>query len=138
MAGKTGTTNDYVDGWFMGVTPDLVVGTWVGGEDRWVRFLSLRDGIGAKMARPFYAKLLNRLEQDTSVAYNPDHRFFQPPGDLGIVINCDEYQQEGRVVTFDEDKGTIREDESFGDDFFNDELQNLPARDSTNEENEEF
>ena len=38
MGGKTGTTNDYVDGWFMGLTPDLVVGTWVGGDDRWIRF----------------------------------------------------------------------------------------------------
>ncbi len=138
VAGKTGTTNDYVDGWFMGVTPDLVVGTWVGGDDRWIRFLSLRDGIGAKMARPFYAKLLNRLEQDSTADYNKDHRFFRPPGDLGIVINCDEYQQEGRIQNFDTEDGTIREDESFGDDFFGDELERRPLRDSTSEENEEF
>ena len=44
MGGKTGTTNDYVDGWFMGLTPNLVIGTWVGGEERWIRFRTLSYG----------------------------------------------------------------------------------------------
>jgi len=91
IGGKTGTTNDYVDGWFMGITPTLVVGTWVGGEDRWVRFRSLRYGIGATMARPFFAKLLQKLEKTEGVDYDNTARFNRPPGDLGIVMDCGEY-----------------------------------------------
>ncbi len=62
VGGKTGTTNDFVDGWFMGITPSLVVGTWVGGEDRWIRFLNIEDGQGSVMARPIFSKLIAKLE----------------------------------------------------------------------------
>jgi penicillin-binding protein 1A len=63
LGGKTGTTNDFTDGWFMGVAPRLVVGTWVGGEDRWIRFLNrIDDGQGARMARPIFADFIQRLE----------------------------------------------------------------------------
>lgn len=51
--GKTGTTNDFVDGWFMGITPGLVIGTWVGAEDKWVHFRTSSNGQGARMAKPF-------------------------------------------------------------------------------------
>ena len=112
IGGKTGTTNDYVDGWFMGITPDLVVGTWVGGEDRWIRFRSLRYGIGAVMARPFFAKLLQKLEHTPDVDYDKNARFFRPPGDLGIVIDCDEYKSAPRNE--DESDNPFTE-EMFGD-----------------------
>jgi penicillin-binding protein 1A len=91
VGGKTGTTNDYVDGWFMGITPNLVVGTWVGGDDRWIRFLTIEDGQGAKMARPFFAKFVKKLETDPKSGYNFSQKFKIPPGDLGITINCGEY-----------------------------------------------
>lgn len=93
VGGKTGTTNDYVDGWFMGVTPSLVVGTWVGGDDRWIRFLTIADGQGAKMARPYFAKLMKKLESDPKSGYDPNKRFKIPPGDLGITIDCGEYNK---------------------------------------------
>ncbi|HMN91031.1 MAG TPA: penicillin-binding transpeptidase domain-containing protein, partial [Saprospiraceae bacterium] len=64
VGGKTGTTNDYVDGWFMGVNPQLVVGTWTGGEDRWIRFRSIGEGQGAHMAKPFFREFIKRLEAD--------------------------------------------------------------------------
>jgi penicillin-binding protein 1A len=113
VGGKTGTTNDYSDGWFMGVTPRLVVGTWVGGEDRWIRFLSLSDGQGARMARPIFAGFVSRLEKDNKAGYDTNARFKRPPGDLGIEINCAAYQNTGT--------GTDEEEE-FSPDPFNDEL----------------
>ncbi len=91
VGGKTGTTNDYVDGWFMGVTPSLVVGTWVGGDDRWIRFMTIADGQGAKMARPYFAKFIKKLETDPKSGYDFNKKFKVPLGDLGITINCGEY-----------------------------------------------
>lgn len=120
LAGKTGTTNDYVDGWFMGMSPDLVVGTWVGGDDRWVRFRSLRLGIGAKMARPIYAKLIKRLENDPEADYDVKARFYRPPGDLGIELDCESYNQDRGPYGGMEGDG--EENEDFGDEW-GDELE---------------
>jgi penicillin-binding protein 1A len=63
VGGKTGTTNDFVDGWFMGITPDLVVGTWVGGADRWIRFRLPSLGQGSYMAKPFFQRFMKRVEK---------------------------------------------------------------------------
>lgn len=113
VGGKTGTTNDYTDGWFMGVTPRLVVGTWVGGEDRWIRFLSLADGQGARMARPIFASFINRLEKDPKSSYDFNARFVRPPGDLGIETNCAAYESS---------LGPAGDEEDFSPDIYNDEL----------------
>lgn len=94
IGGKTGTTNKHVDGWFMTVTPDLVVGTWVGGEDPWIRFLNIREGQGARMARPFAGKFLRLLEADTTGIYNKNLRFPIPEGEDLVITNCDEYEKE--------------------------------------------
>lgn len=91
VGGKTGTTNNYVDGWFMGITPTLVVGTWVGGDDRWVRFLTLYDGQGSRMAKPFFKEFLSRLENDPQSGYNWQARFARPTGDLSIGLDCDDF-----------------------------------------------
>ncbi len=94
VGGKTGTTNDYVDGWFMGVNPQLVVGTWTGGEDRWIRFRSIGEGQGAHMAKPFFREFIKRLEADpNSSGWDVNAKFYRPPGDLGIELNCNEYQR---------------------------------------------
>lgn len=114
VGGKTGTTNDYTDGWFMGVTPRLVVGTWVGGEDRWIRFLSLSDGQGARMARPIFADFVQRLENDKSAGYDYNARFERPAGDLGIEIDCSKYQGAYGPAGGDE--------EEFAPDLYNDEI----------------
>jgi len=116
VGGKTGTTNDYVDGWFMGITPNLVVGTWVGGEDRWIRFRSLTYGQGAFMAKPFVKNFIKRLEESEEVDYDPDAKFYRPPGDLGIEMNCDEYERQ--AFDFGEDES---ENEGFSEDLFGDE-----------------
>jgi penicillin-binding protein 1A len=91
VGGKTGTTNDYVDGWFIGITPTLVVGTWVGGEDPWIRFLSLADGQGSVMAKPFFKAFLTRLENSTAVDYDATARFVKPVGGLDIETDCAKY-----------------------------------------------
>jgi len=113
VGGKTGTTNDFTDGWFMGISPRLVVGTWVGGEDRWIRFLSLADGQGARMARPIFAGFMSRLEKDKNSGYDSNARFIRPAGDLGIEINCQVYQ-DGLPPTGGSD--------DFSPDIFNDEI----------------
>ena len=118
--GKTGTTNDHTDGWFMGITPGLVVGTWVGGEDKWIRFLSFANGQGSRMARPFFSEFLKKLETTPGVDYDPTLRFEKPSDDLGIEIDCEQYEinnptraiENGEDDFFDEDFG-----EDFEDDF---------------------
>ena len=92
IGGKTGTTNDYVDGWYMGVTPSLVVGTWVGGEDPWIKFNTLADGQGAVMARPFFKSFLARLENSNNTDYDPNARFPVPEGGLDIETDCSKYR----------------------------------------------
>ncbi len=136
LGGKTGTTNDYVDGWFVGISPDLVVGTWVGGDQRWIRFLSLSDGIGARMARPFYANFLKRLEADETVDYDKEARFIIPPGDIGIVLDCEIYES---PIPDDQREGFFgdEEDESFGGDLFGDEDFGSP-KDTSDLEEEDF
>lgn len=129
FAGKTGTTNDYTDGWFMGLTPNLVVGTWVGGEDRWVHFRSLDMGQGAYMARPIFAHILKELESKTDIDFDPKARFYRPPGDLGIEINCNVYKSAG--ANQDEMDFNFREDQ-FGDEEITDTTKGAkkpPVRD---------
>jgi len=116
--GKTGTTNDYRDGWFMGVTSDLVVGTWVGGENTWIRFLSITDGSGGAMARPFYWDFMKRLENDKLVDVSKE--FFQPEGEL-VVLDCDRYDKEKLPSKVELDK--IKKNKEFNDDFDDEEFQ---------------
>jgi len=76
--GKTGTTNDYADGWFMGITPNLVTGTWVGGDEKWVRFYTLDDGQGFVMARPVFQKYMKKIEASKEIGFNSDATFADP------------------------------------------------------------
>ncbi len=78
--GKTGTTNDNADGWFMSFTPDLVSGTWVGGEDRYIHFNNMAQGQGASMALPIYGKYIRKVYDDPSLPYTENSRFEFPSG----------------------------------------------------------
>jgi len=111
VAGKTGTTNDYKDGWFVGFTPDIVISTWVGGDQEFIRFNTLANGQGAVMARPYFVKLLTKLEADNRLGYGKNSVFMKPEEEL-IEIDCSKYESgiptddiEGNVKTteFDED-----------------------------------
>ena len=95
VGGKTGTTNDYRDGWFMGITPRLVVGTWVGGDDQWIRFLTIADGQGSAMARPFFAKVMAKIEKANLRGYDATAQFVTPSGNLGIELDCGQYREIG-------------------------------------------
>lgn len=93
VGGKTGTTNDYSDAWFMGITPQLVIGVWTGADDKWIRFLSLNDGEGYTNARPIAIKILQSLERDTTGIYDYKSNFPKPPAAFADLINCVKYKQ---------------------------------------------
>src|SRR5690606_12810060 len=69
IAGKTGTSSDYVDGWYMGLTKDLVTGVWVGNDERSIHFKSSSTGEGAHTALPIFGKFMEKLYQDESSGY---------------------------------------------------------------------
>ncbi len=117
--GKTGTTDDYVDGWFMGISPELVIGTWVGGEYNWIRFLSIRHGSGGAMARPYYLKLMQKLERDPSINLNRDAFFKVPEGDR-IVTDCSQYEKK----TFHKDETDRAKKIKVINDTWDEEFQN--------------
>ncbi len=77
MGGKTGTTQNNSDGWFMGYTPSLVSGVWVGGEDRDIRFDGMAEGQGAAMALPIWALYMKKVLNDPSVGYSANEVFEQ-------------------------------------------------------------
>lgn len=117
--GKTGTTNDFVDGWFMGISPDLVVGTWVGGDYNWIRFLHIRDGSGGKMARPYFLNFMKKLENDPTIQLNKNSVFKIPSGDR-IVTDCSQYQRTETVPADEVEKMRkvkVIQDEFDGDEF---------------------
>ena len=78
MAGKTGTTNDNSDGWFVGYTPSLSFGAWVGGDERDVHFSSMAYGQGAASALPVVALFLNKVYADQSLPYSIEETFEIP------------------------------------------------------------
>lgn len=83
--GKTGTTQNHADGWFIGFTPTLVSGVWVGFEDRTVHFNSMLHGQGASMALPIWAYYMDKVLKDPTLGYDPTQRF-----DIPASFNADE------------------------------------------------
>lgn len=75
MGGKTGTTNSNSDAWFMGFTPELVAGVWVGGEERFIHFGSMAYGQGAAAALPIYGYFMKKVYADKSLPYSQDAKF---------------------------------------------------------------
>ena len=86
-AGKTGTTQNNSDGWFIGITPDLVTGVWTGADDRSVRFSTTDKGQGANMALPIYGYFMNKVYADSTISISTGD-FERPAGDLGVEIDC--------------------------------------------------
>lgn len=79
MGGKTGTTNYNADGWFMGFTPNLVSGVWVGGDERYIHFNRMAQGQGAAMALPIYGLYMKKVYADKSLPYSQTLQFSEPP-----------------------------------------------------------
>ncbi len=102
IAGKTGTTQNQSDGWFMGMVPNLVTGVWVGAEDRSVHFPGITYGQGATMALPIWGMYMKDLyaDEDLEISQEDFHR----PENLSIDVNCN-----------DNDEATENEDDDFSD-----------------------
>ena len=87
IAGKTGTTNDNSDGWFIGYTPSITAGVWVGGEDRQVHFESLALGGGSNMALPIWGIWMKKCLADGTVGLSESDRFVAPAG-MSLDLSC--------------------------------------------------
>jgi penicillin-binding protein 1A len=91
VGAKTGTTQNYSDGWFMGVTKDLVSGAWVGGDSRSVHFSTLALGQGARMAMPMWIEYMKRVYADERLDYEKGP-FERPASGISIEIDCNKYK----------------------------------------------
>ena len=101
MGGKTGTTNRNADAWFMGFTPSLVSGCWVGGEDRDIHFDSTRMGQGANMALPIWAYYMKKVFADRSLGYDPNEKFDIPEDFNPCVSEFYDYSAGGIEEVFE-------------------------------------
>lgn len=94
IAGKTGTTQHNADGWFIGLTPDLAGGVWVGGEDRSVHFNSIVEGQGASMALPIWGKFFRKVYDDKHLKVSQAN-FPRPKNmDPNLEMDCSKYENQ--------------------------------------------
>ncbi|MDB5001491.1 MAG: peptidase [Mucilaginibacter sp.] len=94
IGGKTGTTNDNSDGWFIGITPQLVTGIWTGCEDRDIHFRSTRLGEGANTALPIFAGYMKRVYANTALGIKKNVDFVPPKSGVSITLDCGAYSQQ--------------------------------------------
>lgn len=94
IAGKTGTTQNQSDGWFMGMVPNLSTGVWVGGEDRSVHFPGITYGQGATMALPIWGIYMNKVYEDENL--NVSKADFEAPEELTIEVDCEKAKKENQ------------------------------------------
>lgn len=102
IAGKTGTTQNQSDGWFVGMVPNLVTGVWVGNEDRSAHFRTITNGQGATMALPIWGLFMKKCYNDTNL--NVSKKAFTKPKDLAINVDCvytRQYRQENDTIKND-------------------------------------
>jgi penicillin-binding protein 1A len=92
IAGKTGTTQNHSDGWFMGITPQLTTGVWTGNEDRSAHFRTISLGQGANMALPVWAIYMQKVYADSTLNITKDP-FPKPAKPIKVEIDCEKYDQ---------------------------------------------
>jgi penicillin-binding protein 1A len=114
--GKTGTTNFQADGWYMGITPSLVIGTWVGCDDRFIRFKGLANGAGAKMARPIYQNFLRYLEAENDLSFYNYTLKFQQPDIIERELECGKF----KGMNFGDEDGPTPADDITNDQYIYD------------------
>jgi len=100
VAGKTGTTQNNSDGWFIGMTPDLAAGCWVGGEDRAVHFNTMEQGQGASMALPIWAKFFQKVYADKTIKLSKGD-FERPKKMNEIELDCSKYEDDNKQIMED-------------------------------------
>jgi penicillin-binding protein 1A len=93
IGGKTGTTQNNANGWFMGVTPNLVGGVWTGGEDQSIHFETLSEGQGAALALPIFAMFLRKVYDDPQFGIMESDEF-ERPSNFNIEMDCDKAKKE--------------------------------------------
>lgn len=105
IAGKTGTTQNQSDGWFMGIVPNLTTGVWVGAEDRAAHFADIGRGQGASMALPIWALYMKKCYADKSLEISDED--FEKPSNLKIELDCEKFKpaedENGEAVNIEED-----------------------------------
>lgn len=107
IAGKTGTTQNQSDGWFMGITPDLTTGIWTGAEDRSVHFKTITLGQGSNMALPIWALYMKKVYSDPTLHISQGD-FQKPLSNVDLEFDCDKYDEEQNAAATPE---VIEEDE---------------------------
>jgi len=103
IGGKTGTTQNHSDGWFMGITPNLVGGVWVGGEDRSIHFKGIGQGGGHNMALPIFALYLQKIYADSTLTVKSSDKF-EKPLNFSVKIDCDDKVKSSDTQTELEDE----------------------------------
>ena len=109
LGGKTGTTNENKDGWFMGVAPKLVAGCWVGGEETDIHFNTTANGQGANAALPVFAYFMKSVYADKSLPYREDDKFDLPAGFNPCAHEGDDFE----MIEVDDDGNPIEVDDDF-------------------------
>ncbi|ADR22539.1 penicillin-binding protein 1A [Marivirga tractuosa] len=97
IGAKTGTTQNYSDGWFVGVTKDLAAGVWVGGDERSIHFRNIGLGQGARMAMPIWEKFMKKVYEDESLPVSKGE--FNKPSNFSIELDCDNYKMQQNNMT---------------------------------------
>jgi len=112
IGGKTGTTQNHSDGWFMGVTPNLVSGVWVGGDDRDIHFDNLYYGQGANTALPIWALYMKQVYEDEEIPITPEDTF-EEPANFNIDLECPDEHIPANEEQLEGGDTTIYEEEFF-------------------------
>ena len=100
IAGKTGTTQNQSDGWFIGLTPDLVTGVWVGAEDRSVHFRTLTMGMGTNMALPIWGYYMKDVYADSTLTISKEA--FEKPDGITVELDCESYGKKQNIFDADQ------------------------------------
>ncbi len=111
IGGKTGTTNDNADGWFIGYTPQLTAGAWAGFEDMQVHFAATANGGGAGAALPIWGYFMQMVRKDPSLAKYYDKEVFDAPSGFELNISCDADALASSSEGSQEDESVLIEDE---------------------------
>lgn len=110
VGGKTGTTNDNSDAWFIGITPHLVTGVWTGAEDRGISFSNMQYGQGAAAALPIFGLFMRKVYDDKSLNYKQES-FSKPSGAFIPEIDCSQYEGEYEGYSIDSQSAIQTEQE---------------------------
>ena len=96
IGGKTGTTDNASDGWYMGITHNLVTGVWVGGDERSIHFHSWGFGSGSKSARPIWDKFMMKVYSKPETGITKGY-FKRPVSPLGMTLECSQYASDSTI-----------------------------------------